>query len=79
MAYMNGILRSQVIGCGAYLPSRVVTNQELAQRVDEQAATARDEQLERRPELERDIGQQLAREGGDVREVLAHGRLERFA
>ena len=34
MAYANGILRSQVIGCGAYLPSRVVTNHELAQRVD---------------------------------------------
>ena len=28
------VLRSQVIGCGAYLPSRIVTNQELAQRVD---------------------------------------------
>jgi 3-oxoacyl-[acyl-carrier-protein] synthase III len=34
MAYANGILRSQVIGCGAYLPSRIVTNQELAQRVE---------------------------------------------
>ena len=34
MGYTNGILRSQVIGCGAYLPSRIVTNQELAQRVD---------------------------------------------
>jgi 3-oxoacyl-[acyl-carrier-protein] synthase-3 len=34
MAPANGIFRSQVIGCGAYLPSRVVTNSELAQRVD---------------------------------------------
>jgi 3-oxoacyl-[acyl-carrier-protein] synthase-3 len=34
MGYTNRILRSQVIGCGAYLPSRIVTNQELAQRVE---------------------------------------------
>jgi 3-oxoacyl-[acyl-carrier-protein] synthase-3 len=34
MAYSNGIMRSQVIGCGAYLPSRVVSNHELAQRID---------------------------------------------
>jgi 3-oxoacyl-[acyl-carrier-protein] synthase-3 len=34
MVYANGILRSQVIGCGAYLPSRIVTNHELSQRVD---------------------------------------------
>ena len=34
MAHANGLFRSQVIGCGAYLPSRVVSNQELAQRVD---------------------------------------------
>lgn len=27
-------LRSQVIGCGAYLPRRIVTNDELAQRLD---------------------------------------------
>ena len=27
-------VRSVVLGCGAYLPARVVTNQELAQRVD---------------------------------------------
>ncbi|WP_119458331.1 beta-ketoacyl-ACP synthase III [Rhodospirillaceae bacterium SYSU D60014] len=28
------ILRSQVLGCGAYLPSRIVTNAELAERVE---------------------------------------------
>ncbi len=28
------MLRSQIVGCGAYLPSRVVTNAELSQRVD---------------------------------------------
>jgi 3-oxoacyl-[acyl-carrier-protein] synthase-3 len=27
-------IRSKVVGCGAYLPERVVTNQELAQRLD---------------------------------------------
>src|SRR6201986_4265125 len=27
-------LRSVVLGCGAYLPSRIVTNEELATRVD---------------------------------------------
>ena len=27
-------LRSQVVGCGGYLPERVVTNHELAQRLD---------------------------------------------
>jgi 3-oxoacyl-[acyl-carrier-protein] synthase-3 len=27
-------IRSRVIGCGSYLPQRIVTNQELAQRVD---------------------------------------------
>lgn len=31
---ITGLLRSQVIGCGAYLPSRAVSNDELAQRVD---------------------------------------------
>lgn len=34
MAQVPGLFRSQVIGCGAYLPSRVVTNNELAQRID---------------------------------------------
>jgi 3-oxoacyl-[acyl-carrier-protein] synthase-3 len=34
MARTSGLFRSQVIGCGAYLPSRVVTNNELAQRID---------------------------------------------
>jgi 3-oxoacyl-[acyl-carrier-protein] synthase-3 len=34
MGRANGILRSQVVGCGAYLPSRIVTNHELAQRID---------------------------------------------
>ncbi len=34
MAHATGLFRSQVIGCGAYLPSRIVTNKELAQRVD---------------------------------------------
>jgi 3-oxoacyl-[acyl-carrier-protein] synthase III len=34
MSGHTGLLRSQVIGCGAYLPSRVVTNHELAARVD---------------------------------------------
>jgi 3-oxoacyl-[acyl-carrier-protein] synthase III len=28
------MLRSRIVGCGSYLPSRVVTNQELAQTVD---------------------------------------------
>ena len=28
------ILRSQVAGCGGYLPERVVTNDELATRLD---------------------------------------------
>src|SRR4029077_20656572 len=28
------IVRSQVVGCGAYLPERVVTNHELAARLD---------------------------------------------
>jgi 3-oxoacyl-[acyl-carrier-protein] synthase-3 len=28
------ILRSQVVGCGAYLPERVITNRELADRLD---------------------------------------------
>src|SRR5918912_514849 len=28
------ILRSQVVGCGAYLPERVITNDELARRLD---------------------------------------------
>jgi 3-oxoacyl-[acyl-carrier-protein] synthase-3 len=28
------ILRSQVVGCGGYLPERVVTNEELAERLD---------------------------------------------
>ena len=28
------ILRSQIVGCGSYLPARIVTNAELAQRVD---------------------------------------------
>jgi len=28
------ILRSQIVGCGSYLPARVVTNAELAERVD---------------------------------------------
>jgi 3-oxoacyl-[acyl-carrier-protein] synthase III len=28
------LLRSQVVGCGAYLPERIVTNDELAQRLD---------------------------------------------
>src|SRR5260370_568500 len=28
------ILRSQVAGCGAYLPERVITNRELADRLD---------------------------------------------
>src|SRR5271155_5231381 len=28
------ILRSQVAGCGAYLPERIITNRELAQRLD---------------------------------------------
>jgi 3-oxoacyl-[acyl-carrier-protein] synthase-3 len=28
------VIRSQIAGCGAYLPSRVVTNEELARRVD---------------------------------------------
>lgn len=28
------ILRSQVVGCGSYLPARIVTNAELAARVD---------------------------------------------
>ncbi len=28
------VLRSQVVGCGAYLPANVVTNNELAKRVD---------------------------------------------
>src|SRR5713101_3258048 len=27
-------LRSQVVGCGAYLPERVITNHELASRLD---------------------------------------------
>ena len=28
------VLRSQVIGCGGYLPANVVTNDELARRID---------------------------------------------
>jgi 3-oxoacyl-[acyl-carrier-protein] synthase-3 len=28
------ILRSQIVGCGSYLPARIVTNAELAERVD---------------------------------------------
>ena len=28
------VLRSQVIGCGGYLPERIVTNDELAARLD---------------------------------------------
>ena len=28
------ILRSQVAGCGAYLPERIITNRELADRLD---------------------------------------------
>lgn len=28
------IVRSQIVGCGSYLPARVVTNRELAERVD---------------------------------------------
>ena len=28
------MLRSVVLGCGSYLPSRVLTNSELAQKVD---------------------------------------------
>lgn len=31
---MSGALRSRVIGCGSYLPERVVSNEELAQTVD---------------------------------------------
>ncbi len=34
MLHRPALLRSQVIGCGAYLPSRVLTNNELAQRID---------------------------------------------
>ena len=34
MLHRPALLRSQVIGCGAYLPSRIVTNKELAQRID---------------------------------------------
>lgn len=31
---MSGVLRSRVIGCGSYLPQRVVSNDELARTVD---------------------------------------------
>ncbi len=34
MASTKGILRSQIVGCGGYLPERVVTNHELATWVD---------------------------------------------
>jgi 3-oxoacyl-[acyl-carrier-protein] synthase III len=34
MAPTSRLFRSQVIGCGAYLPPRIVTNHELAQRID---------------------------------------------
>ncbi|HLU91092.1 MAG TPA: 3-oxoacyl-ACP synthase, partial [Pedomonas sp.] len=31
---MSGALRSRVIGCGSYLPERVVSNEELSKTVD---------------------------------------------
>lgn len=34
MARERAVLRSQVMGCGGYLPARIVTNDELAKRVD---------------------------------------------
>ena len=34
MAGRDGPWRSRVLGCGGYLPERIVTNEELARRVD---------------------------------------------
>ena len=43
--------RSLVVGCGAYLPERVVTNDELAQRLD----TSNDWIVQRTGILERHV------------------------
>ncbi len=28
------VVRSQVVGCGSYLPARIVTNEELSRKLD---------------------------------------------
>ncbi len=61
-------LYSQVTGCGAYLPSRVVTNAELAQRVDttdewiRQRTGIRERRMAEDGELTSDLGVKAAEE-----------------
>ena len=67
-------LYSQVMGCGSYLPSRVVTNEELAERVDttdewiRQRTGIRERRMAADGELTSDLG------GNAAEEALAMGR-----
>jgi 3-oxoacyl-[acyl-carrier-protein] synthase-3 len=48
------VIRSQVIGCGAYLPETVLTNDELAKRVDTSDAWIRERTGIRKRHVARD-------------------------
>ncbi len=59
---MTGVIRSVIAGCGSYLPERVLTNQELAARVDtsDEWIVARSGIRERRIAAEGETTSQLA-------------------
>ncbi|MEO5373473.1 MAG: ketoacyl-ACP synthase III [Alphaproteobacteria bacterium] len=62
------VIRSRIVGCGAYLPARVVTNAEMATRVD----TTDDWIVERTGILERRVAAE-----GERTSDLAHAAAER--